>query len=299
MREQIAHALQMSLDPLSAQLAMDAVHPVLDNSSGSKSFGVRRRRILPSHEETPFTLKPIPSSSSSQTRRSQFSGYISQSEAMRSRSEPSALEVKSKRLNNKIGLQGGTLPPLSLPSLVSREKDFLQNSVSESSEKYGYDTLSMLGILRLTRDQRSPRRKQLLPLQLQDTEETKIAKSTSRRRSSIDKVNRVEAMRQLYQRNQSAMTDTLEDEPSKAAEDITDERVADNNEVKRIESRDSQSVLSTPIGVDSFDFQDRTKTTIQPLKGHEVGEKDDEVDDDPLDNSALLKWSLALDPSSI
>lgn len=121
MRESIIDALQKSLDPLSAQRAMDAVHPLLDVPS-DRQLG-NTQRIL-----APLSLPSGPRP-----------GVLLSRDAIQrtSRSEPVSLVVKKKKMTSKVSSAHIALPPLSLPPLVDGP----------------YDSATMVSLLRLTRKQ--------------------------------------------------------------------------------------------------------------------------------------------------
>ena len=174
MRDQIVRALQSSLDPLVAQVAVEALHPVLEAVSPPPLLRRRRR---------PRVLAPIQAGGGggATSARPTPRFRLDPVEALRSRSEPTPLTVKRKHLADRAPADS-TLPPLSLPSLQRKEES-------------GYDAESVVGVLRLVRRQ---------------GDRTRAAPGSSPvRPMDLSKSARIEELRQRFQRHRSAITDSL------------------------------------------------------------------------------------------
>lgn len=189
MREEILEALQSSLDPLAAKAAIDALHPVLESVSPPPLLRRRRR---------PRVLEPVQGEGAgraSADERTTARFRLDSGASLRGQSEPAPLTVRKKQIAGKMcPAAESPLPPLSLPAL--RQK----------SAESGYDTESVIGVLRLVR--RRGGQTMVAPSQTQSPARPPV----------LYKPARIAELRQRFERNRSAITDTLVDDEEEEAE---------------------------------------------------------------------------------
>jgi hypothetical protein len=176
LREQIVCALNRSLDPLAAQVAMDAVHPILDGAGDgiAASDGVARRKYAP-------LLARLDRAMATSTQY-----LLDGASVARSSSEPIVLVAAKKAATNKF-------PLLSLPPLVTKP--------AAAAPSPSYDTQSMLSVLKLARKQEKTRRKASSALQ---------TPKPAALPAVVSKPERMASLRRLYRHSMTAMTDTLD-----------------------------------------------------------------------------------------
>ena len=258
MREEILLALQSSLDPLAAKAAIDALDPVLETVSPPPLLRRRRR---------PRVLAPVPGEGAGgggSDLRTSARFRLEGSASLRSQSEPTPLTVRKKQIAGRAAVQS-PLPPLSVPVLRQR------------SGKSGYDTESVIGVLRLVRRQGE----QVSP--------PPLSQSPARPRV-LDKPARIAELRQRFARNRSAITDTLaDDDDDVMVEEAEDSSAADLALVAKY----FPSSVRLPPALD-------VSTPAAPI-ALSAGSDDDAVREDVVLSpmtpgiEGLLRWSSSLD----
>jgi hypothetical protein len=269
-RERIVVALQQTLDPLTAQLAMDAVHPVLDLSTSKPILQLPKLKPSRRDEDSSIlsTARPVSGALNRIIFKRNVQVGTDGPSPLRSRSEPISLMVKKKIMTSKNASLQLSLPPLSLPPLVDKRQG-----------NAAYDSEAMVGLLRLTR-RRGIEKK---PTKLKDAVPVKLA-------PKLDKSKLLEDMRRRYLDNRlpsSAMTDSDPLEPMDTSE-LGYEALAEV----------SKYFIGTSPSPSSGEAVELGQTLLSPLIPsyvEKIGILSTSGKFSDMGDEGLLRWSISLD----